>query len=219
MERRKFIIGAGALATGSSAAVGTGALTTASAERSVNVGVASDSNAQIGLIEGNDPDIESNNGELELDLTGSNGEGVSINSTYTWGDPDNPSSEYAFKLVNNDESTYQGSGSGPAGEGGVTLSYDFSDTSWLDNGDDESYIRFRVFRPSDGRKVIDFTAPDQYRGNTNTYNGAMTDGSNSWPFAPGDQWFVVVSTNTTGSDATTSDDLSGNLTIEISDRN
>lgn len=45
MERRKFLIGAGALASGSAAAVGTGAFTSVSADRNVSVGLAGDDNA------------------------------------------------------------------------------------------------------------------------------------------------------------------------------
>ena len=50
MERRKFIIGAGALATGSAAAVGTGAFSSVEANRDVNVDVTGDASAYLGLI-------------------------------------------------------------------------------------------------------------------------------------------------------------------------
>jgi hypothetical protein len=49
MERRKFVVGLGALATGSAAATGTGALTSTQADRTVNVNVANDGNAYLGL--------------------------------------------------------------------------------------------------------------------------------------------------------------------------
>jgi hypothetical protein len=90
MERRKFIIGAGALATGSSAAIGTGAFTSAEAERTVSVQVAGDESAWIGLepeskyAEINDDDA------LELDFTdhpdgagwANKEEGINPNATY-----------------------------------------------------------------------------------------------------------------------------------------
>jgi len=47
MERRKFIIGAGALATGSSAAVGTGAMTSQRANRNANIDITGDSNGTL----------------------------------------------------------------------------------------------------------------------------------------------------------------------------
>ena len=45
MERRKFLIGAGALASGSAAAVGTGAFTSVTADRDLTVNVAGDASA------------------------------------------------------------------------------------------------------------------------------------------------------------------------------
>jgi len=84
MERRKFIIGAGALATGSSAAVGTGAFTNASAERSVVVNVAGDSSAYLGLssphhFSGSNYSDVNGDGELELNFD-HNGEGSGPNT-------------------------------------------------------------------------------------------------------------------------------------------
>ena len=49
MKRRKFIIGTGALAAGSAAAVGSGAFTSVSAARSVDVAVAGDQSALLAL--------------------------------------------------------------------------------------------------------------------------------------------------------------------------
>ena len=49
MERRKFVIGAGALASGSAAAVGTGAFSSVEAERAFDVDITGDSNAYLGL--------------------------------------------------------------------------------------------------------------------------------------------------------------------------
>lgn len=49
MNRRKFIIGAGTVATGSAVAVGTGAFSSASADRSVSVEVADDASAYLAM--------------------------------------------------------------------------------------------------------------------------------------------------------------------------
>lgn len=49
MERRKFVVGLGALASGSAAAVGTGAFNFANVERGVDVNLADDSNAFLAL--------------------------------------------------------------------------------------------------------------------------------------------------------------------------
>ena len=93
MERRKFVVGLGALAVGSSAAVGTGAVSQmTSGDRDVNIEVANDADAYIAI---EPSDNTENNGhfarfdgkKLELDFTDDNatgvgGEGVNAQSTY-----------------------------------------------------------------------------------------------------------------------------------------
>ena len=93
MERRKFIIGAGALATGSAAAVGTGAFSTmTSGERTVNVNVASDAEAYVALNPNSDYAEYSEDGQLELSFDDSPGTqggadgGINPDSTYTFSD-------------------------------------------------------------------------------------------------------------------------------------
>ena len=49
MERRKFVIGAGALATGSAAAMGTGAFSSVEADRNLEAEVVSDDGAYLGV--------------------------------------------------------------------------------------------------------------------------------------------------------------------------
>ena len=88
MERRKFVIGLGALATGASAAVGTGALTAARLDdRDVSVQVADDSNGLITLIDGDTAATFESNGQLAIDFDqiSNNSQGVNPNSTYQVG--------------------------------------------------------------------------------------------------------------------------------------
>ena len=54
MERRKFVVGLGALASGSAAAMGTGAFTSVSADRSVDVNVEDDADAYLALTKATD---------------------------------------------------------------------------------------------------------------------------------------------------------------------
>ena len=85
-NRRKFLAGLGALASGSAAAIGTGAFTSVEADRTVNVAVADDANAYLGL----DDIDESANSEyvdvsgeevvLNLDSTNSGGSGFNANA-------------------------------------------------------------------------------------------------------------------------------------------
>jgi hypothetical protein len=76
MERRKFVVGLGALASGSAAAVGTGAFTSVTADRTVDVEVAGDANAYLGLepVSGspNSAYVEVNSGEVSFDFSSSN---------------------------------------------------------------------------------------------------------------------------------------------------
>ena len=75
MERRKFTIGLGALATGSAAAIGTGAFTSVEADRSIQVDVADDADAFLAL-EGKDTpngneyvEDDGTDGTLSLDFS------------------------------------------------------------------------------------------------------------------------------------------------------
>lgn len=71
MERRKFIAGVGSLAAGSAAAMGTGAFTSVSANRSVSVSTADDNDALLRFAQdGNDNSAyaEVSNGTVAVDL-------------------------------------------------------------------------------------------------------------------------------------------------------
>ena len=70
MQRRKFIIGTGALAAGGAAAAGSGAFSSVEAERSVSVEVADDNDAYLGLEAERDDIIsdDGDDGQLSIDL-------------------------------------------------------------------------------------------------------------------------------------------------------
>ena len=90
MQRRKFVIGMGALASGGAAAIGTGAFTSVSANRDIAVEVADDSSAYLRLEGTGGANSEyvtddGNGGTLSIDLSPSNatsagGEGVNPNA-------------------------------------------------------------------------------------------------------------------------------------------
>lgn len=71
MQRRKFVIGMGALASGAAAAIGTGAFDSVEAERTVQVSTAGDAAAYLGLT-GDDQYVgdDSSDSELTIDLGG-----------------------------------------------------------------------------------------------------------------------------------------------------
>ena len=85
MQRRKFVIGMGALASGAAAAIGTGAFDSVEAERTVEVSTAGDADAYLGLT-GDDQYVEddSSDSELTIDLggptTSGGGEGFNENA-------------------------------------------------------------------------------------------------------------------------------------------
>jgi hypothetical protein len=98
-KRRKFVIGLGALATGTSAAVGSGAFETAAADRTVNVDVASDSSGFVEITGQNERYASgTGDGQLELNFNGDALDGGSI-----IGPVDdkglNPNTEYTFSEV------------------------------------------------------------------------------------------------------------------------
>ncbi|MDB2265344.1 hypothetical protein PM025_14585 [Halorubrum ezzemoulense] len=73
MQRRKFVVGLGALASGSAAAVGTGAFTSVTADRSVTVSVTGDQSAYLGMdaeasTNGAYADESGDDGELSIDF-------------------------------------------------------------------------------------------------------------------------------------------------------
>jgi hypothetical protein len=213
VKRRKMLIGMGALAAGTTASVGTGAFTSASIpDRSVTAQVDGDASSQIALVAGDDPDITQSDGTIELDLSGSDGEGVNINSLYTWGNHNNPSSDFAFKLVNNDEQAYNV----------VEFTYDVRNDSWIDEEGTlqkrESFLKFTAYNIG-GNAKTKMRAPEAGLDPADPRTKDMLEphSDSIYDFGSGDTWYVVVDANTTGVAAGTEDDLTGTLTIDVSD--
>ena len=93
MERRKFVVGLGALATGTAAATGTGAFSQATAERDATVSVATgDDSGYIGI------DALSGPNGVFVDQSGSSGGGlgIDISDTTAGGDGVNEDGEFLF---------------------------------------------------------------------------------------------------------------------------
>lgn len=85
MQRRKFVIGTGALASGAAAVIGTGAFTSVEADRQVDVQVAEDADAYLGLDnsgEANDAYFDTSGDEYAVDFadSGNGGSGVNPNA-------------------------------------------------------------------------------------------------------------------------------------------
>ena len=97
MQRRKMLAGLGSLAAGGAAVMGSGAFSIVSAGRSLNVNVAGDRSAYLGL----DPSISSygsinDGGQMVLEFDGSNGQnGSGLN------DDANSLFQNVFRITNN----------------------------------------------------------------------------------------------------------------------
>jgi hypothetical protein len=83
MERRKFLIGAGSAAIGTSALVGSGAFSYVRADRNAQMDVVSDSNAYLKMSSTSEYASEDSDGKLTLQFNGANdqnGEGLNANA-------------------------------------------------------------------------------------------------------------------------------------------
>lgn len=99
MQRRKFVIGLGATASGGAAALGTGAFSRVESQRQVSIEVATDANAYLGMVPMDTPNSNNyvdtdGNGHLYIDVgehddfegpDADPGEGVNSDS-FTWFD-------------------------------------------------------------------------------------------------------------------------------------
>ncbi|MDL0125257.1 hypothetical protein PNQ92_07505, partial [Halobacterium salinarum] len=95
MKRRNFVLGLGALAAGSGAAVGTGAFSTVQAERDIGIDVAGDSDAYLAIEPGDENGdylTGADTSAAALDFTSGNdqvtggGEGLNANALSTFAD-------------------------------------------------------------------------------------------------------------------------------------
>lgn len=121
MERRKFVIGAGALASGGAAAVGTGAFSFVRADRDVTIDVVADEAAYLGLEATSAYASGTSEGTLELNWAGANeqnGEGLNDDADSRFDD--------VFKLTNQGTNDARISFHDTAG----TVGYDSPAATW-----------------------------------------------------------------------------------------
>jgi len=134
MQRRKFVVGLGSLAAGGAAALGTGAFTSVTATRNVDVEVANDSDAYLGLsgVDGDNKEYITDNGSsgtLSIDLDGDqsvpgNGEGVNPNAL--------TEIDHLFKIKNQGTQTVDVSLSKTGANSGLIEFYATDDSSESD---------------------------------------------------------------------------------------
>ena len=203
MERRKFIIGAGALATGSAAAVGTGAFSAAEADRAVEVDVVNDEAGLLGIEAGLDSDFVSGtgDGQLEIAVPDSPGaEGLNDDSRFQLGnfdssetnyhediygdwvvDDTDPTEEFAFAITNQDTTSHH-----------ITVEGDFGDTDY--RGSHQAHVAFGLYYEplNDG----EYGGAQQEDAINSSGGGpsVTTDASDGDPqeVAPGDTVYVSI---------------------------
>ena len=161
-SRRKFIAGLGALATGSAAAMGTGAFTSAEADRTVNAAVVADDSAYLGLMDSdsglsNDEYATGSDTQLQLAFDGTGGIDDPQGFVGGAGDGLGADSIYYFDSV---------FGVASKSEEQINVDIDWSD---LDNPD-HFYFYASYTKPED----YDFTAPEDH---TNRVGNGIVAGS------------------------------------------
>lgn len=168
----------------------TSAFTTTTLERGVTVSVASDDQGLVALIDGHAGGVveQTQAGTLTIDFSKGGANGANVNAQFTLGDPANPSSNHAFRIVN------QG-----------TQARDFTFSYVLNNpGQDGSgeNIRFEFYRNTSGSpdKVVSETQSDQTISSVGV----------------GESIYVIVEIDTNGVNHANTD-LSGTLEIVAGD--
>ncbi|WP_324756457.1 hypothetical protein [Haloarcula montana] len=160
MQRRKFLIAAGSLAAGSAAAMGTGAFASTEATRSVNVNVAGDESAYLGL-EAPSPYAQVNGKQLVLnfDDNGEGGGGVNADSVTTF--------DGVFRMINNGPNDLD-----------ITI-----DKSGLANPERWEFVPKEVYEEYSGNYPEDSFYPswDNYQGyeSTNASGGGLDSGNST----------------------------------------
>ena len=160
MERRKFVVGLGSLAAGGAAAMGTGAFASVEATRSVNVNVAGDQSAYLGLNQ-TSPYAQVNGKQLVLNFNDNNnkGDGVNADAVTTF--------DGVFKMTNNGPNDLD-----------ITI-----DKSGLTNPARWQFVPEEVYEEYSGNYPEDSFYPswDEFKGynSTNASGGGLTSGSST----------------------------------------
>jgi hypothetical protein len=206
-NRRKFLIGAGSLAAGGSALLGTAATTTFNLnDREVSANVVTDSDGAVALTDSDSAEdiINYTSDELEVDFSEAGGaDGVNIGSVVTIGNMGTPSNDSAFTITNQTTDavnlTFQFEA--PTGEGfsannnGSTLKFALENTTNNDQTSLTVGAGSSVTTDGDSDSVV-------YSGTT----APSTVGA-------GEILAVALEVDADGTGSDTSEDLSGVLNI------
>jgi hypothetical protein len=208
MKRRTFIAAFGSTVTGGAAVFGSGAVTSVSANRSVSVEVAADATAFLALEPGDSDLVTQENGTLavHLDGAGTLGTGVNMDAVTTIGDPANPADEYAFKIRNLGTDSLM-----------VKLNYYFENPGWIEPNTDQSFLRFEIHDSGDYTQSSSQTYPEQGSSLDHSLGHPTGAAFGSNPdderLEVGEEYYMTLTVDTTGSNAAADDDLTGTAEI------
>lgn len=165
-------------------AVSASAFTSATVERSAQIGVETDASGLIGLSPDTDATMVTTDGtgQLSIDMTNGGTTGVNVNSEFIVGDTSDPVNVSAFSVTNNDDTARN-----------FTFTYSLD----TDDGQTTKNVVFEVY---DDTKASQGTFDEETGTTTITGVGG------------GAVHYVVLTVNTT--DSTATHDLSGTLTIK-----
>ena len=205
MNRRKLLAALGT-AVGGSTVLGTGAFTSVSADRSVSVEVADDSNAFLGLVPGDTGLVTEDGGTLRINLdgTGTGASGVNFDAVTQIGSHENPAESHAFKIINQGTQSLM-----------LKMNYYFTNTDWLNSGEGQSFIKFTIHDTGDGPTGSSSQKFPIQNGYNRDYPLAQPTGSgfgsntSDYRFNVGEEYYMVITVDTTGPNASPDDDLSG----------
>lgn len=200
MDRRKFVIGMGSLAAGGAAALGTGATSITNSGRNADMNVVRDDNGVLGLEDTLSGDLVNfTNDELEIDFTEGDAHGVSVGAEVILGEINFSSGNAtapAFQVRNQGTRKYV-----------LDYSYTLDDPNGLNsNGSKLAFHNFydthyNALEISDS--TVDSNGKNSVTGFLSNYDGLRV----------GEAVDFAIYVDTTGPNASTSEDLSGELTI------
>jgi hypothetical protein len=213
MQRRNLLIGMGSIAAGGTAILGTGATSITANNRTASVNVVADDEGLLGLYDTSAGDIiDQKSGELEINLDEhGNAKGISVGSEVRLGEirgitdigdhgyADTGGNE-AFKIVN------QAAGMNLK----FAFEYNLNNPSTLNqNGSVLAFYNWANthYNPL----VVAEGSGDHVQGGTYRIEGFL---ENNDPLQPGQEMYMSVGIDTDNPGSSTSEDLSGTLTIE-----
>jgi hypothetical protein len=199
-KRRKVLLGLGSLAAGSAAALGTSATSITNSDRNMDVGVVADDMGVLALEDDLSGDlVNQTDNELEIDLAEGGASGVSVGAELILGEINFSSgnaTEAAFKVRNQATQPYV-----------LDYSYELENPNSLNsNGSEITFHNFYDTHYNDleiSADTIDSNGQNEVTGFLSNYSG----------LGVGDAVDFAVHVDTSGSNASVNEDLSGQLTI------